>query len=68
LQPNKTKGFKLSSDPFFVDKVKDVVGLYPSPPENAIALAVDEKSQCQVNGVKHTYSCLWDMISSFARY
>lgn len=47
LQPNKTKGFKLSSDPFFVDKVKDVVGLYLSPPENALVLAVDEKSQCQ---------------------
>ena len=42
-----TKGFKISTDPFFVDKVKDVVGLYLDPPANAVVLAADEKSQCQ---------------------
>jgi len=47
IQPHKTKGFKSSPDPFFVDKVKDVVGLYLSPPTSAIVLCVDEKSQCQ---------------------
>ena len=47
VQAHLTKGFKISTDPFFVDKVKDVVGLYLSPPENAVVLAVDEKSQCQ---------------------
>ena len=47
VQPHLTKGFKISTDPFFVDKVKDVVGLYLNPPQNAIVLAVDEKSQCQ---------------------
>ncbi|NRB82141.1 MAG: IS630 family transposase [Saccharospirillaceae bacterium] len=47
VKPHKRKGFKLSTDPFFVDKVKDVVGLYLNPPDNAIVLAVDEKSQCQ---------------------
>jgi len=47
IQPHATKGFKISTDPFFVDKVKDVVGLYLNPPANAVVLAVDEKSQCQ---------------------
>ena len=47
VKPHKRKGFKLSTDPFFVDKVKDVVGLYLNPPDKAIVLAVDEKSQCQ---------------------
>ena len=39
--------FKLSTDPYFVEKVRDVVGLYMSPPENAIVLSIDEKSQVQ---------------------
>lgn len=47
VKPHKRKGFKLSTDPFFVDKVKDIVGLYLNPPDKAIVLAVDEKSQCQ---------------------
>lgn len=47
LQPHRTETFKLSTDPHFVDKVRDVVGLYMSPPENAIVLSVDEKSQVQ---------------------
>jgi transposase len=47
LKPHKSETFKLSTDPFFVEKVRDVVGLYMSPPENAIVLSIDEKSQVQ---------------------
>jgi transposase len=47
LQPHKADTFKLSTDPYFVEKVRDVVGLYMSPPERAIVLSVDEKSQVQ---------------------
>lgn len=47
LQPHRTEGFKLSNDPFFIEKLRDVVGLYLSSPENALVLCVDEKSQCQ---------------------
>jgi putative transposase len=70
LQPHRQKGFKLSTDPFFVEKVRDIVGLYLSPPENAVVLGVDEKTQIQaldrtqpmlpmglgyVEGVTHDY-------------
>lgn len=70
LQPHRTESFKLSTDPFFIEKLRDVVGLYLSPPENALVLCVDEKSQCQalertqpllpmgfgyVEGVTHDY-------------
>jgi transposase len=47
LKPHLQDTFKLSSDPFFVDKVVDVVGLYHDPPEKAVVLCVDEKSQIQ---------------------
>jgi len=47
LQPHRTESFKLSNDAFFVEKLRDVVGLYLSPPDNALVLCVDEKSQCQ---------------------
>ena len=47
LQPHRLETFKLSTDPDFVAKVRDVVGLYVSPPERAIVLCVDEKSQIQ---------------------
>ena len=47
IKPHRTKEFKLSTDPFFVDKVRDIVGLYLNPPDNALVLCVDEKSQCQ---------------------
>jgi transposase len=47
LKPHRSETFKLSTDPNFVEKVRDVVGLYMSPPENAIVLSVDEKSQVQ---------------------
>jgi putative transposase len=70
LQPHRQKHFKLSNDPFFVEKVRDIVGLYLNPPDHAIVLAVDEKSQIQaldrtqpmlplglgyVEGVTHDY-------------
>jgi putative transposase len=41
-----TEGFKLSNDPFFIEKLRDVVGLYLIPPDNALVICVDEKSQC----------------------
>jgi transposase len=47
LQPHRAETFKLSTDPFFVEKVRDVVGLYLCPPDRAIVLSVDEKSQIQ---------------------
>ena len=47
LKPHLHETFKLSTDPFFVEKVRDVVGLYMNPPERAIVLSVDEKSQVQ---------------------
>ena len=47
LQPHRTETWKLSKDPLFVDKVRDVVGLYLNPPERAVVLCVDEKSQIQ---------------------
>jgi putative transposase len=70
LQPHRSKTFSLSTDAHFVDKVHDIVGLYLSPPENAMVLCVDEKSQVQalerdqpilplglgyVEGVTHSY-------------
>jgi transposase len=70
LQPHRTKSFKLSNDPFFVEKVRDIVGLYLNPPDKALVLCVDEKSQIQalertqpvlpmglgyVEGVTHDY-------------
>ena len=47
LQPHRSQTFKLSSDPLFVEKVRDIVGLYLSPPNRALVLCVDEKSQIQ---------------------
>jgi putative transposase len=70
IQPHRQKHFQLSTDPFFVEKVRDIVGLYLNPPDNAVVLCVDEKSQIQaldrtqpmlplglgyVEGVTHTY-------------
>jgi putative transposase len=70
LQPHRTESFKLSTDPFFIEKLRDVVGLYLNPPQNALVLCADEKSQCQalertqpmlplglgyVEGVTHDY-------------
>jgi putative transposase len=70
LQPHRQRHFKISTDPFFVEKVRDIVGLYLNPPEKAMVLCVDEKSQIQaldrtqpvlplglgyVEGVTHDY-------------
>lgn len=70
LQPHRQRHFKLSTDPFFVEKVRDIVGLYLNPPNKAMVLCVDEKSQIQaldrtqpmlpmglgyVEGVTHDY-------------
>lgn len=47
LQPHRAESFKLSTDPLFIEKVRDVVGLYLDPPERAVVLCVDEKTQIQ---------------------
>jgi len=47
LQPHRTETFKLSTDPLFIEKVRDIVGLYLNPPDRALVLCVDEKSQIQ---------------------
>jgi transposase len=47
LQPHRSETFKLSRDPLFIDKVRDIVGLYLNPPDRALVLCVDEKSQIQ---------------------
>jgi len=70
LQPHRQKHFKLSTDPFFVEKVRDIIALYLNPPDKALVLCVDEKTQVQaldrtqpllplglgyVEGVTHDY-------------
>lgn len=50
LQPHRSETFKLSNDPLFVEKVRDIVGLYMAPLERALVLCVDEKSQIQALG------------------
>ncbi len=47
LQPHRSETFKLSKDPLFIEKVRDIVGLYLNPPDHALVLCVDEKSQIQ---------------------
>jgi hypothetical protein len=47
LQPHRVESFKFSNDPDFAPKVRDIVGLYMNPPDNAIVQSVDEKSQIQ---------------------
>ena len=47
LKPHRSETFKLSPDPFLIDKVRDIVGLYIAPPDHAVVLCVDEKSQIQ---------------------
>ena len=70
VQPHRSRTFKLSTDPLFVEKVRDIVGLYLRPPDHAVVLCVDEKSQIQalertqpvlpmglgyVDGITHDY-------------
>src|SRR5436309_15133688 len=47
LQPHRAETFQLPKDPLFVEKVRDIVGLYLNPPDKALVLCVDEKSQIQ---------------------
>ena len=47
LQPHRTETFKLSTDPLFIEKVRDIVGLYLNPPDRALVMCVDEKAQIQ---------------------
>jgi putative transposase len=47
VQPHRARSFKLSTDPFFIEKVRDIVGLYLNPPDKALVLCVDEKAQVQ---------------------
>jgi len=47
VPPHRSRSFKLSTDPFFIEKVRDIVGLYLNPPDHALVLCVDEKSQIQ---------------------
>jgi hypothetical protein len=47
LKPHQSESFKLSPDPLFIEKVRDIVGLYLNPPDAAVVLCVDEKSQIQ---------------------
>jgi len=58
LQPHRSETFKLSTDPLFFDKVRDIVSLYMSPPSRAIVLCVDEKSQIQALD-REQRSSLW---------
>jgi len=55
LKPHRVKRFKVSRDPKFVEKLEDIVGLYMSPPEHALVLCCDEKSQVQ---------CQWTPLSA----
>jgi putative transposase len=70
VQPHRSRTFKLSTDPLFVEKVRDIVALYLNPPDHAVVLCVDEKSQIQalertqpvlpmgfgyVDGITHDY-------------
>lgn len=70
IQPHRQRHFKISNDPFFIEKVRDIVGLYLNPPDHAVVLCVDEKTQVQaldrtqpllpmglgyVEGVTHDY-------------
>ena len=47
LQPHRSETFQLSTDPFLVEKIRDITGLYLNPPEDAMVLSIDEKSQMQ---------------------
>lgn len=47
IQPHRQRHFKISNDPFFIEKVRDIVGLYLNPPDHAVVLCVDEKTQVQ---------------------
>ena len=56
VQPHRQRHFKISNDPFFVEKVRDIAGLYMNPPDHAVVLYVDEKTQIQ--GLERTQPLL----------
>jgi putative transposase len=58
VQPHRTVGFTMSTDPFFVEKVRDIVGVYLHPPDAALVLCVDEKSQIQIQALERTQPML----------
>jgi transposase len=55
LQPHRLRRFKLSNDPQFTAKLRDIVGLYVDPPAHAVVLSVDEKSQTRIPRMKHRF-------------
>jgi hypothetical protein len=57
LQPHRSETFKLSTDPLFVDKVRDIVGLYVDPPDRAVVLCVDERSPRCKRPTAHCRPC-----------
>lgn len=61
IKPHLEKTFKLSTDPLFVDKVHDIVGLYLNPPDRALVLCIDEKGQILENPF-HPPPCLADAV------
>jgi hypothetical protein len=64
LQPHRVRRFKLSQDPAFAAKLRDVVGLYLDPPAHSLVLSVDEKSQIRVPF--HPTSCSWAKLFRYA--
>ena len=62
MRPRRQRRFKLPNDPFFVGKVRDIVGLYLNPTDHAVVLRVDEKTQIQA--LQHTRCCRWGSATS----
>jgi putative transposase len=63
LEPHRQKHFKLSTDPSFVEKARDIVGLYLNPPENAVVLCVDERARFKRSNAP-SRCCRWDWAMS----
>jgi transposase len=67
LQPHRSETFKLSKDPLFIDKVRDIVGLYMDPPDRALVLCVDEKSQTARNRCCRCVLAKWNAALTIMR-
>jgi len=65
VQPHRTRSFKLSTDPFFIEKVRDIVGLYLHPPDHALVLCVDEKARFRPS-IAPSRCCPWGWVMSKA--
>ena len=63
LQPHRVETFRLSNDPLLVEKVRDIVSLYMNPPNHAVVLCVDEKSQIQAYWSGRSLFCRCDRVS-----